>query len=295
MEYTCRIISVGDLWKEPELINTVNNLLFDTRMDFNKKKNYYSRLFNDSENFIRPDMVAIFNHEERDIGCCTLLLETNQKCNIIIENLCILPELKRNGAFANCFKCLIKELIDEKYNLQSFYENLTGFHNIYVIAFVSDSNDETNALKQIYFSCHMANVGRICNYIQRRVGNSFKYELPELKFDWRIFKEAFVIRICDGKILESVLPQIHSTSDDNNKKNDSDNDDTSDNDDKDDNDNDDKNDISTNITSSTPGPTISSTTTTTRTSGSNYKKRGRPLGKYRTPQKGVKSRQNNKV
>ena len=100
LDYKCEIISTSDLWKEPELINTINQLLYDTKMDFNPKKNFFSRLFNDSSEFERPDVVAIFTHEQRKIGCCTLSLETNKKCNIIIENLCILPDLKRNGAFA---------------------------------------------------------------------------------------------------------------------------------------------------------------------------------------------------
>lgn len=96
MEYKCSLISVGDLWKDPELIHVINDLLFDSRIVSNQEKSFYCRLFNDSTNFVRPDIVAIFTHENTHIGCCTLLLETNKRSNIIIENLCVLPHLKRN-------------------------------------------------------------------------------------------------------------------------------------------------------------------------------------------------------
>ena len=33
LDYKCEIISTSDLWKEPELINTINQLLYDTKMD----------------------------------------------------------------------------------------------------------------------------------------------------------------------------------------------------------------------------------------------------------------------
>ena len=72
---------------------------------------------------------------------------------------------------------------------------------------MSGSNDETNSLKQVYFSCNIAGI-EICNYIQRSSGNSFisrhtnKSELPNLKIDWRgIFREALLLEYMMEKLL----------------------------------------------------------------------------------------------
>ena len=38
LDYKCEIISTSDLWKEPELINTINQLLYDTKMILIQRK-----------------------------------------------------------------------------------------------------------------------------------------------------------------------------------------------------------------------------------------------------------------
>ena len=123
------------------------------------------------------------------------------KITVIVENVCVTNE--GQGNFAKMVNSLVIELIDgPRYNIVPFMNRLqNNISDFYMILYVDKDSPGYEGFSRCYSKCNIENIGEVFNFITKAKGYD-KTKLPSLNMKWTWFKEAFVLRIKNNKIIK---------------------------------------------------------------------------------------------
>lgn len=197
ISYDIELIGQTELLLYPDNVNKVQGIFDIGFSTGGKDTNFYIDLLNGCYAH-KPDLTVLFSKNTHNIGMSTLFFENN---TVIVENISITTT--RQGDYSQFVNSMVVELIDgPKYNIVPFMNRLQNdISDYYMILYVDNKAESYSYVQGIYSKCKIENIGEVFNFITKAKGYD-KTKFPSLNMKWTYFKEAFVLRIKNNKIIK---------------------------------------------------------------------------------------------